>query len=374
MRKSVAAVRFFVSGALALTLGAVSSQALAATTLTYGSPLPSTHVLNQEVIEPFLKRLETESNGQLRWRYYPGGTTAKLPAVMDSIKNGVVDAGYMIDSLTLAEQSYNVMVSRMGTYGTDAMVMAGAANEMLLLHCEQCVNQLNRQNIVPLAYVATTPFLLVCRDEYTDTEQMRGKRFRAPGSYGQIASIWGGVPVNVPPTDMFEALQRGQADCTFGPEAHITNYSLYEVAKYVVDYSFGMYISGSVFNMNKRRWESLPAAGRELILNNLAAVVSSGVRAYVNEAQQARETAIKHGMTYMPPSPGIVAAVEQYRAGLIDSIDEAARARGITDIRPIIERFPALIEKWEGIVKEIGHDYDKFEQALHREIFSHYRP
>src|SRR5690606_3069145 len=109
-----------------------------------------------------------------------------------------------------------------------------------------------------------------------------------------------------------------------------------------------MYISGSVFNMNKRRWESLPAAGRELILNNLAAVVSSGVRAYVNEAQQARETAIKHGMTYMPPSPGIVAAVEQYRAGLIDSIDEAARARGITDIRPIIERFPALIEKWEG--------------------------
>src|SRR5690625_679946 len=163
----------------------------------------------------------------------------------------------MIDSLTFAEQSYNVLAGRVSTYGNDAMVMAGAANENLLLHCEQCVDQLNSQNIVPLAYVVTTPFKLVCRDEYRDARVMDGLRFRTPGSYGQIAAKWGGVPVNIPPTDMFEALQRGMADCTFGPEAHIRNYSLYEVARYVIDQSFGMYMSGSVFNMNQRTWRSL---------------------------------------------------------------------------------------------------------------------
>ncbi|ASK34211.1 hypothetical protein CEK62_07350 [Alcanivorax sp. N3-2A] len=344
-----------------------------ATTLSYGSPLPSTHVLNKNAIQPFLKRLEEKSDGDLSWRFYPGGTTAKLPAVMGSIRSGIVDSGYMIDSLTLAEQSYNVMVSRMGTFGKDPMVMAGVANELLLLECPQCTQQLTDQDIVPLAYVTTTPFLLICRDRYNNVEELKGKRFRSPGSYGEIASMLGAVPVNVPPTDTFEALQRGQADCTFGPEGHLTNYSLYEVTHYVIDYSFGMYISGSLFNMNKRTWTSLTDDERGLILDQLPHLVASGVRAYQQEADEARAIAKESGVTYMAAPPGVEAVTERYRANLIDSIDKDARARGIDDIRPILEKFQPLVSKWKALVEQIDHDPRKFEELLAREIYDHYR-
>lgn len=370
MKKAIDRARTLLWATLALIL---SSPALA-TNLTYGSPLPSTHVLNKNAIEPFLDRLEQQSDGDLQWRFYPGGTTAKLRAVMGSIKTGIVDSGYMIDSLTLAEQSYNVMVSRMGSRGRDPMVMAGVANELLLLGCPQCVKQLTDQNIVPMAYVATTPFLLICRERYDSVEALEGKRFRSPGSYGEITSMWGGVPVNIPPTDIFEALQRGQADCTFGPEGHLTNYSLYEVTNYVTDYPFGMYISGSLFNMNQDTWRGLSDDQRALILEQLPHLVASGVRAYVEEAEQAHNIAKEHGMTYLDAPPGVVDIMEEYRAGLIRSIQKDARDHGIQDIRPVLEKFGPLVKKWRAIVADIDHDYDAFEQALRREVYSRYQP
>lgn len=356
-----------------LSLSLFATSALAGT-LTYGSPLPSTHVLNEHAIAPFLDHLTAASEGELKWRFYPGGTTAKLPAVMGSIRNGIVDAGYMIDSLTLAEQSYNVMVSRLGSFGEDPMVMAGVANELLLLECDQCRKQLTGQDIVPLAYVATTPFLMICRDRYDSKAELEGKRFRSPGSYGEIVSMWGGVPVNVPPTDIFEALQRGQADCTFGPEGHLTNYSLYEVAKYVTDFPFGMYISGSVFNMNKGTWESLPSEQRQLILQELPKLIAGGVRAYQEEAKAARKEAQAHGMTYLDAPDDVKDLVAAYRTQLMDSIDQAARKRGIDDIKPVLEKFPGLVEKWRRLIEQTGHDYSAFETLLEREIFSHYQP
>jgi len=361
--------RWLGTGAMAALLAWAGNAQAEKTTLNVASPLPANHVINK-AIESWLQSLSAASKGEIDFKWYPGEVIAKNTKAMASVKDGLVDASYVIDSYTSSELPHQITASKNGAIGEDAMVMTGAANEYMLLNCPECQQDWARNGVVALVHASTTPYHLACREKLDTVEKLTGKKIRAAGSFGVVTKEFGGVPVNIPITETYEALQRGQADCTFAAAAHLKGYSFSEVVKYMITAPFGVYMSGTPLLMNKDKWESLPPAHRALIRSRLANLATLAVMGYIDEAEVARKDSEAKGVTWVEPGPGLLEARKRYLDKLVEVAVAEGEKRKITGVKPMMDRFGPIHAKWVKIVNDIGHDPAKFEQALQAEIFS----
>ncbi|MGH1357127.1 MAG: C4-dicarboxylate TRAP transporter substrate-binding protein [Burkholderiaceae bacterium] len=363
------ALRGVIALVASASLSFSSSASAEQSEINFASPLPSIHALNKQ-IGSWLERVTEASGGEIKFNWYPGGTVAKVTKALASVKGGLADVSYMIDAYTSSEVPYEVMASRNGGFGADALVMSAAANEYLLLNCEQCRNDWRKNGVIAMAHVSTTPFYLACREKLTSAADLKGKKIRSPGSFGVVTKEYGGIPVNIPITETFEALQRGQADCTYAADAHMKSYSFNEVAKHMTRQSFGVYMSGAPFVISESKWKSLPAKHRELIQSQLADLVTAGTWAYIDEAKVARKESEERGVAYHEPEADLTEARDRYLGKLVDVAKEEAKKRRLTNAAEIMAKFPPVHQKWQKIVAEIGSDRDKYREALVREIYS----
>ncbi len=337
--------------------------------INFASPLPAIHAINKQ-IGPWLESVSKASNGEIKFQWYPGGTVAKATKALASVKGGLVDGSYMIDAYTSSELPHEVLASRNGGFGEDPLVMTGAANEYLLLNCEQCRNDWIKNGVIAMAHASTTPYYLSCREKLTSVDDLKGKKIRASGSFGVVTKEYGGIPVNIPITETFEALQRGQADCTYAVDAHMKSYSFNEVAKHVTRQPFGVYMSGSPFVISKSKWDSLPAKHRELIKSKLPDLVTASAWAYIDEAGVARKESEARGVVFHEPDASLVEARNGYLTKLVAVAKEEAKKRRLRDSDKIMAAFPPIHEKWQKIIAEIGPDRAKFREAIEREVYS----
>lgn len=363
-------VRRAVIGLAAATAFSFSGVALAENTkLNFASPLPANHAVNQG-IEAWLKDLAKASNGEISYEWYPGEVVAKNKQAMASVRDGIVDASYVIDSYTSSELPNQITASKNGGFGADAMVMTGAANEYMLLNCKQCRQDWRKNGVIALVHASTTHYNLACRENLNSAEKLAGRKIRAAGSFGLVTKEFGGVPVNIPITDTYEALQRGQADCTFAAEAHLKGYSFNEVVKYMITAPFGVYMSGTPFLVNADKWEALPDAHKKLIQSKLPDLAVGITERYIEEAKVARKDSEAKGVKWVEPEQSLIDARQRYLKKLVDLAVTEGEKRRITGVREMMETFQPIHEKWKKIVGDIGHDPDKFREALDREIFS----
>ena len=116
---------------LCLGLAVMAGTAHAQTKLSYGSYLPPTHVNNTVGIEPMIKRLEQESGGKLTVEFFPGGSVAKATAAVDSIRDGIVTAGMIVDTYVPKQLPHSFLITELGLLGRNSVAMAGAMPSIL---------------------------------------------------------------------------------------------------------------------------------------------------------------------------------------------------------------------------------------------------
>src|SRR5690606_24982600 len=269
-------------------------------TLNVASPLPANHAVNKG-IEAWLEKLAKESKGEFKYKWYPGEVVAKNKQAMASVRDGLVDASYVIDSYTSSELPNQISASRNGGVGANAMVMTGAANEFMLLNCPQCKQDWRKNGVIAMVHTSTTHYNLACREKLDSAAKLEGRKIRAAGSFGLVTKEFGGVPVNIPITDTYEALQRGQADCTYAAEAHLKAYSFNEVVKYMITAPFGVYMSGTPFLINADKWEALSDEHKKLITSNLASLATDITFRYMAEAAISKKESEEKGVKWVAP-------------------------------------------------------------------------
>ncbi|WP_054030958.1 TRAP transporter substrate-binding protein [Desulfatitalea tepidiphila] len=87
-------------------------------------------------------------------------------------------------------------------------------------------------------------------------EDVKGKKIRAAGMAGYTVNAFGAAPVNLPPAEIYTALQRGTVDGTTYPWYTIEDYKFYEVASYIS--TPGFFTPGVCdLIMNRKVWEKL---------------------------------------------------------------------------------------------------------------------
>lgn len=340
-----------------------------ADTITYGSYLSAHHATNVTSVTPWMAAVGKATNGSLTFNLAADGTLVGGREALAGIRDGLVDMAMIVDFYTPNDLITSSILTELALLGSDEAVMTAAITEMQMLHCPTCQSEAKDNNLQIMGIYASSPYHFICNKKFEKAEDFKGARVRATGSWAHFVTALGGTPVNVTSGEMYEALQRGQVDCTLINVPALTNYSLLEVAKFVIDLPVGTFHGGHVYNMNTSVWAKRSAEEKAAMLGNVPQALANLVEGAIKENTNARDKATAAGVTFLAPDPSLVSALSDFQKNELTRVAELAKSRGLKDPEAIFATFQGLISKWDGLMKENGTDWAGYAAKLQAEVF-----
>ena len=137
------------ASALAMALAATAAPAA---DYTYGSWVPASDYINAQALPEVFKRIDEATGGEVKWHLIAGGQLAGGVETFAAVQDRLMDAGvaatnYVPNLLPSTATLYGLAVP-----GDDPVAAAGAANEVVMLHCPSCIKELKALNMVGIHF------------------------------------------------------------------------------------------------------------------------------------------------------------------------------------------------------------------------------
>jgi TRAP-type C4-dicarboxylate transport system substrate-binding protein len=223
--------------------------------------LPPVHTNHSKVMVPWAKEVGKLSNGELTIKVYParqlGGTP---PGQFKMVVGGVADIAFVVPPYTPGIFP-RTSVLEMPVPPKDSQ----HATRILYALFDKYLAE-DFKAVKVLAMWAVDEYVLVTKDKpVRSLEDMKGLKFRAASrTQNLVIKALGGVPVNMPTTQVYTSMDTGVIDGMLGGASIVFSFRLMDVSKY---YHFGGPFSTSslALAMNKKIWNGLSPKHRKII-------------------------------------------------------------------------------------------------------------
>ncbi len=257
----------------------------AAETLKFANFMAPTHPYVESTFAPFAKAVEGGTNGEIKIQLYNGGELGAGPAeqyarAVDGVAEFSISLpGYTASTfpLTLVTELPGVINEKTGT-------------EAIWQHIDLLLPEYKRVKLVGL-WSSAENIIYSAKKPIRTLNDLKGLKIRVPSrNSGSLIEAWGGTPVSMPVSDVYNALQTGVIDAAMIDGTATKAFRLGEVANYV---TMGMKTTNSPFFivMNRDAWSGLTdaqkavvdAAGKQASLDGQAMqlrVAASGIESF----------------------------------------------------------------------------------------------
>lgn len=202
---------------------------------------------------------------------------------------------------------------------------------------------LARIGVINLYHQGSNPYRLFCTKSVTTVDDLKGLRVRTVGApyWADYFIKLGIVPVTIPFSEMYGALQKGTVDCSFSAHEQAVAGKFYEVAKYAIDLSFGAHPIWGTF-VNADYFASLPDTVQSLLLEVSADLMEAQAEQAAKDAKELVDTRFGElGVTYVHfENPE---KVDELAGSMIDMWVDDMAAQGRSDVTDRLA--PILREK-----------------------------
>lgn len=357
-----------------ILLAATAAIALAipadAAELTVASWTAPSHPTQWAGWVPTFDKLEAETNGDLTFKIVGGGALMGAKETLQGLGDGIADASILALSYNPADLKTAQIVSELTMQSGDALAVAAAVTEFILMKCAPCLAEFDANNVVYTGNYATAPYALISKDPITTPEDLKGKRVRTPGAaWDRFVTESGGTVVHTGSAEMYEALDKGIIDVALQPAASLKTYSLWDVAKSITLGSYGIYNAGPLLSFNKDSWTGLSDAQRRAILDAMPEALIATTEGYLKQDGEAREAAPGNGMEVIAAP----AALEEWLVSFNDKdvetvVAQAGKAYGVENAEEIAAAYREALKKWTDRTAA-GMTRDEIVATLKSEVF-----
>lgn len=288
------------------------------------------------------------------------------------VRDGAVDAGVTVPVYNAGELKSYVIVSDLQALTRDGYSVAAANTETLLNGCPDCRADYDKSNVLSLGTYSSAPYHLMCNFDLKSMDDLRGKK-SAEGSpmFARFAAQLGMSRVQMGPADFLQALQRGTADCVFGPKDWLNAFSLKDVVKTVVDdVTHGVVPAVSIMTVNKTSWSKLSDKQRAVFLKHYPDAIMRTTHGYYVDAERGEKDARAKGVNFVKLGEPFANAWKEFRAKEPAVVVEGAKKRGAPNAEAIVKEVTENISKWEKIVDELGPDPAKVRAELEKRVYA----
>lgn len=351
---------------------ALACAAQADTKIVVGGAMP-TKGPDSRALVSFAQRVEQQSKGSLKFDMSFDGQVVNFRSSLGGVKDGLVDAIQLYPAFYLSELKVMNTFVDMGLAASESWAHTAAVAETVLLNCPQCDAEFARYKAKPLAISGSAPFNLICKNPVNTVADLRAKTIRAVSANQLLVKAIGANPVGIVPSEVFEAMQRGQVECVFSPLDWIPAYGLADAARFVVDTPLTHDSSRIPLAISLDVWKKLSAEQKQAIVRNLPFLSAEATSNNIADGLAARQLAESKGLRFGNGGTEYVQQVAAFRKGELDRVVRDGASRGVEGVPGLVATYREKLAKWQGIVAENGGDRAKYEEALWREIYSKFK-
>ncbi len=364
--------RLLAAGAALLAATGTAS----AKDLVYGTGTGARSTTVEDADVPVLNALSKASGGSMDWKVYAGGQIVKLENTLTGLRDGVVDAGFVVPVFTRKELKNVNVVYDTQVFGEDAVAVSAAVDETIQFDCPQCLADYKRFDSIHLASYGNEPYGLICRKDVKTVADVKGLKIRAVGAGTRLMAALGAVPVSMSPPDATTALQRGALDCVHGVLAWLKNFGYWDVASSFTQTFLGSPRALGAFVIGRRAWDPLSMKDKKLIISYMPKLL--GALVFVADRkgdEDVKAAATKKGVSFHPGGKDFAQALDAFRVHERKTLVATQKKLGAKNPQQILDAYEKNYAKWEKIVQtEVKGDQAAYEKALWREIYSKLDP
>ncbi|WP_096200094.1 TRAP transporter substrate-binding protein [Bacillus sp. FJAT-45350] len=245
--------------------------------------LPTRHFSMQNVILPFLERIEEESNGRVEFQLYDSESLVRAGEELEALRSGTIDIAVPmydvydtarfpfseIPLLPLTKSSPEIYSEAVSIFIQNDEPYSDGKTHMERVYGDQ--------GLVAWPYAPGRSYTIgTVGEPIRSLSELQSLQVRVPSSVHEtFARKLGASPARISINETYDAFNRGTLDAGFTPITDWTSYGFEEVFTYVIEgIEAGSWPSS--FAMTKDRFESLPEDIQEII--SLAAIEVPNLR------------------------------------------------------------------------------------------------
>jgi len=228
--------------------------------------MPSGHVIDRLIVQPFIRAVTEASGGQVEIRHFPAEQLGKSRDMLILTQTGVADIGYVIPSYTSDRMPLTAVTELPGIFQStcqgDAALRALTREGGFLERHEFTPNGM-RPLIIFL--MPAYQLMLSTQRPLRDIRDLEGLKIRTPGGAMDLTVRgMGGVPIRMQPAELYESMSRGTVEGALLPYQSAVSYSLARMVRTgTIDQDFGTV--AITFSMAIGRWNALPETVRRIL-------------------------------------------------------------------------------------------------------------
>jgi TRAP-type C4-dicarboxylate transport system substrate-binding protein len=290
---------------------------------------PSYYVL----AEPFSKSVEAATSGRMKL-VFSGPETVPSFEQLQPAGAGAFQFLLSHGAYHFGTTPYLAAVEAMG--GDRQKRKAAGLWEMIDKHYQ-------RYGLKLVAYAMTPDggYQIFTRQPIGASGDLQGRKIRGNATYQSVLTMLGASVVNLPPGELYTAVDKGVVDGAAWPITGLLDYRLNEVAKYLVRPAFGF--TGYPIFMNLAAWSRLADADKKILLDEGRKLEEQAYAQFGRLADEEEKAALAKGMMITQMGPAQKAKLNQVWAdGLwelaaqkakkdIDELHTFARSKGLAN-------------------------------------------
>lgn len=345
--------------------GAVIATVSQADTIRATTGFGPAHVLATDMYPEINTRLQEFTNGAWEISDTPSGLVA--PNEMSAaLRDGVSDMGGLLLPYFPADYPESTLPSEVSFLGSSSAVVSAAVTEYLAT-CAECQAEFARNGQVYLGTDVTPVYNLLTVKPVRSAADMKGMRIRTGAPlYAAFVEKMGGIAVAMPSSELFEALSSGVIDGTFSGNHEIVANRLGDVIKHVTEIEQGVFNGSASGTVSGLLWTRMSPEERQALARATQYGVAAALAGFARDAEKAREV---EGLEFIPADDTLKAAQEAFNAEYLANVAATLESRGVTDAQAKVDRYQALVAKWEGLLKP-GMSVGEMGQLRYDEIFA----
>ena len=255
--------------------------------------MPTMHVQHRMAFDPFAQKVAELTDGKIKVRIYPGGTLGNPKTMVDSIKNGITDIGFVIPSYVRGRFQRSSVFDLPFLFD-GAVQQTEVMYQLYKKHFAEDYKQFKVLwfTAAPMSQVFTVKQPIESMADFKGLKIRTGNAVETEG-----VKKLGGNPVGKTVDELNIMLQKGVVDGAFTAYSALNRYKLVGVVHHMTELNY----SGAlmVVLMNKKKWDSLPDYAKKAIDQATPPAFGvSAARAFDYEDLENFKMAISKGIKY----------------------------------------------------------------------------
>lgn len=317
-------------------------------TLKLGTYFATTSSVWTAYAEPWMKRVEELTDGQVEFEAFPGEQLGKAHDMLQLTKDGVMDIGifptnYFQDNMPIG----NMLIGLPNLSKTSAQGTA-AINDLVKEKEEFLEIDYLRNGIMPIGLIISPTNQIWSKDqEIRVPEDIKGLKVRTPGGVSnEVFEHLGVVPVALPHSEVYEAIEKGIVDAYATYSQSLISNGTQELITNAAYVHIGAVIHA--FHFNKNVWDNLPENVQDAILQAADEITANIGKVYAEAEAKFKEDFVANGGEIADLTPEEEKKWEEALADFTDKWLEKHDGDGYP-YREILEKYKELLEKYEDL-------------------------